>query len=455
MEYRKIVERQQAYVKTGVTRCLSWRKQQLRQLHDLVKENEEQLIDALKKDLGKPALEAWSTEIAYVIGDIKHTLKHLNSWAKPRKVRTALVAQPGRSWVQAEPLGSILIMSAWNYPVQLALAPLVAVISAGNAAIIKPSEVALTVSNLLAKLLPEYLDNNAFSVIQGGVPETTALLEQRFDHIMYTGNGHVARIVMKAAAEHLTPVTLELGGKSPVYVDSSADVYITAQRIAWGKWLNAGQTCIAPDYLLVHKSIRTELVDALIEQVISMFSENAKTSDSYGRIINGGHCERLASYLNAADVIYGGQVDPETCYVGPTIVLNPTTDTPLMTEEIFGPILPIIDVDDFDAAKHFVLERDKPLAAYIFSKCQAQINEWSQSVSAGNQCINDVLMFSAVPDLPFGGVGSSGMGQYSGKAGFDQFSHLKAILKRPFIKDLPLRFAPYTPNKFKWLKRLR
>jgi aldehyde dehydrogenase (NAD+) len=299
------------------------------------------------------------------------------------------------------------------------------------------------------------LDNKAVTVVEGGVTETTELLALPFNHIMYTGNGQVARIVMTAAAKNLTPVTLELGGKSPVYIDESADLNITAQRLAWGKWMNAGQTCIAPDYILVKESLVEPLTLVLKAQIKAMFGDDPKTSNSYGRIINQRHCQRIASYFTDGDIVEGGESDIENCYIAPTIMINPPLDSPLMTEEIFGAILPIVTIESFDKAKSFVKQREKPLSAYIFSRDHKQVDQWINEISAGSQCINDVIMFNAVPDLPFGGVGPSGIGQYSGKAGFDNFSHLKSVLKRPFFKDLPVRFAPYSKWKLKALRFIR
>ncbi|MCO4798503.1 MAG: aldehyde dehydrogenase family protein, partial [Colwelliaceae bacterium] len=281
------------------------------------------------------------------------------------------------------------------------------------------------------------------------------LLKYPFDHIMYTGNGQVGRIVMSAAAKHLTPVTLELGGKSPVYIDKSADLTITAQRLAWGKWMNAGQTCIAPDYILTTEDIVEDLIIALKKQISLMFSDDVKNSPHYGRIVNSRHTKRIASYMDSGDIVHGGSVDLETNFIEPTIIVNPALDSPIMTDEIFGALLPIITIENYEEAKKFVKSREKPLSSYIFSKNKEQNQNWVDEISSGSQCINDVIMFNAVPDLPFGGVGPSGIGQYSGKAGFDNFSHLKSVLYRPFLKDLPVRFAPYTDLKFKLLRLIR
>lgn len=455
VDYQLLIEQHRNCFNTNKTLNYAWRIEQLLQIKKLVQENDTLLYQALSQDLGKPTVESWLTEVSYVAGEVDYAVKRLKRWMKPKRVKTPIVAQPGRSFIQAEPLGVVLIIGAWNYPVQLVLAPLVAAISAGNCAILKPSELSPAVSKVLADLVPKYLDPQAISVIEGAVEETTALLQLQFDHIMYTGNGAVARIIMAAAAKHLTPVTLELGGKSPVYVDETADIEITAQRIAWGKWLNAGQTCIAPDYILTNQQTGQLLIEALKKQIIKMFGSEPKLSDSYGRIVNERHCQRLIDYLTDLDPIIGGQHDLESKYIAPTVVLNPPLDSKLMTEEIFGAILPILIINNFNEAKSFIRKRDKPLSAYLFSKDEHQQQSWVNEISAGSQCLNDVIMFNAVPELPFGGVGPSGFGQYSGKAGFDNFSHQKSVLKRPFIKDLPIRFAPYTKLKLLVLKMVR
>ncbi|MGJ8694282.1 MAG: aldehyde dehydrogenase family protein [Thalassotalea sp.] len=455
MNYDQLVQLHKDYFKSQATKNVTWRKQQLKQLFKLVTDNESRLTDALYNDLSKPYQEVWMAEISYITSDIQHTLKNIDGWAKKRRVSTSLVALPATSFIQPEPLGCVLIIGAWNYPLQLVLAPLIAVITAGNCAVLKPSELAPHTSSLIAELIPQYMDNKAVSVVEGGINDTTALLTCTFDHIMYTGNGTVAKIVMAAAAKTLTPVTLELGGKSPVYVDDSANITITAQRIAWGKWLNAGQTCVAPDYILTTESNVGKLIDALILQIKTMFSTEPEHSQSYGRIINQRHCQRIISYLTNQNIVYGGDYSLKDKYISPTIILNPSTDSPLLAEEIFGPILPIITVESINQAIAYITDRDKPLAAYLFSKNKEQEKKWLTDISAGSIAINDVMMFNAVADLPFGGVGASGIGQYSGKIGFDNFSHLKAVIKRPFIKDLAIRFAPFSARKVKILKWLR
>ncbi len=437
------------------TMSLEWRAQQLAALERMMIEGEKDILEALKADLGKHALEAWSTEISYVAGDAAYCRKHLRRWARRRRVPTPLVGQPGKSWLQPEPLGVVLIIGAWNYPLQLTLAGLAAAISAGNCAVLKPSELAPATSAVTARLVREYLDADCVKVVEGGVPESTALLELPWDHILYTGSGNVGRIVMTAAAKHLTPVTLELGGKSPCIVLPDADLETTAKRIAWGKFTNAGQTCIAPDYVLVDAETEKRLVPLLQQAVIEMFGTDPQTSGSYGRIVNDRHFERIASFVTNGTVAIGGQVDAATRYIAPTVLTGVAADAPVMQEEIFGPVLPIMRADDLEAAIRFVRAGDKPLAAYIFTKDKDAEARFLEKVAAGNTCVNDTMMFMTVHELPFGGVGASGMGNYSGEYGFKTFSHMKAVMKRGWWPDLDVRYAPYTDKKFKLLRKLR
>ncbi|MEP7705277.1 aldehyde dehydrogenase family protein [Paraglaciecola sp. 25GB23A] len=439
---------------TGRTKDLGWRKNQLTQLKLLLTEHEGEFITALHQDLHKSEQEAWTSEIGFLLSDIDHTLKHLSAWAKPRSVSTPLFVQPGKSYLLPEPLGSVLIIGAWNYPLQLVVAPLVAAIAAGNCAIIKPSELSVSTATLLATLIPQYLDNQAYKVVTGAVKETTELLQQRFDHILYTGGEGVAKIVMRAAAEHLTPVTLELGGKCPCIVDSNTDLSVTASRIAWSKWMNAGQTCVAPDYVVVEKAFVDTFVAALTTKIEAFYGSDAKQSPDYGRIINERHFARLANYLHEQNVIYGGQLDASNKYLGPTIVLSPSADSLVMQEEIFGPILVIVTVDKIQQAIELVNSRPKPLALYLYTKNTGLEQQVLQQTSAGNVGINDGMMFMANPNLPFGGVGNSGMGAYHGQFGFDTFSHLKTVLKRSFLFDVALRYPPFNSTKLNWLKKL-
>src|SRR5210317_312461 len=437
------------------TMSLQWRAAQLEALERMMVEREQELLDALHQDLGKHALEAWSTEVSYVEGDAKYCRKNLKKWSKRRKVATPLVGQPGKSWLQPEPLGVVLIIGAWNYPLQLTLAGAAAAIAAGNCVVLKPSELAPATSEVTARLVPEYLDPDCVKVVEGAVPETTALLELPWDHILYTGGGNVGRIVMAAAAKHLTPVTLELGGKSPCVVMPDADLKTTARRIAWGKFTNAGQTCIAPDYVLVDAETKKKLIPLLQQAVTEMFGENPEESDSFGRIVSDRHFQRLAKLMDSGEAVIGGQISAGSKYIAPTVLTGVSADSPVMQDEIFGPILPVLIVDDLEAAIRFIRASDKPLAAYIFTKDADAEARFLKKVSCGNTCVNDTMMFMMVDELPFGGVGPSGMGNYSGEHGFRTFSHMKAVMKRGWWPDVALRYAPFTEGKFKMLRKLR
>jgi aldehyde dehydrogenase (NAD+) len=453
-DYPEMMEALRATFAQGLTRSLAWRRAQLDALERLLRENEPAIGQALAEDLAKPAQEVLLGELSLLYSEIRHARRRLRRWSKARRVRTPAVGQPGRSWVQPEPLGVVLIMGAWNYPVQLVLSPLIPALAAGNAVVVKPSEIAAHTAELMGELIPRYLDQNAVRVVQGAVEETTELLKQRFDHILYTGGAAVGKIVMRAAAEHLTPVTLELGGKSPAVIDAGADLDSAARRIMWGKCLNAGQTCIAPDYVLVTADQREHLLDAMRAELHKMYGDEPMASADYCKIINTRHFERLRGYLAAGEVAIGGKVDEQAERIEPTVLVDVRPDDEVMQEEIFGPILPVLEVPDLDAALDFIRERDKPLAAYLFTRNKAHEQRFVDQISSGNLCINDTLMFMSVPDLPFGGVGMSGMGQYHGKAGFDRFSHLKAVMKRARFPEVSVRFPPYSDFKMKLLRWL-
>ena len=442
---------------SGKTKSLNWRKEQLLSLKRLLQENETAIYQALEQDLGKCQFESYVSEYSYVLHDIDLFIKNVKKWSKTKVVATPVLAQPGQSKLRPEPYGVSLIMGAWNYPVQLVLSPMVASIAAGNCVVLKPSELAEATSKLLAELIPKYMDKTAIAVYEGGVTETTKLLQQRFDHIMYTGSETVGKIVMRAASEHLTPVCLELGGKSPCIVDDNTNLKVTADRIVWGKFINAGQTCIAPDYILVTPTQREPLIEAIKESLIKQYGRDPKLSKDYGRIVNERHFERLVSYLDGQqdNLVVGGQSEQSQKYIAPTILLNPELDSSVMRDEIFGPILPIIEVESIDNAIAFINEREKPLALYLFTNDDAVVNQVTEQTSAGTQCVNDAVIFMVNHRLPFGGVGNSGMGSYHGKWGFDTFSHLKPIMHRSFIADAPIRYAPYSGWKLRLLKLLQ
>ncbi len=443
----------QTSFKSGKTRSLEWRKSQLDALKRLLIENEKEILHALHQDLGKSESEAYVAEHGFLLSDIKHTQKHLNKWMQPRKVSTPLIAWPGKSFQQPEPLGTVLIIGAWNYPLQLLLAPYIAALAAGNCAVLKPSELAVETSAIVAKLIPQYMDTSCVEVIEGGKEESSALLACKWDHIFYTGGEAVGKIVMSAAARHLTPVTLELGGKSPCIVDSSTNLKITARRIVWGKWMNAGQTCIAPDYVLVVKGFEQKLIDAIKKELKSQFGKNPFSSKDYGNIINTRHLHRLQGYLDGVNVVYGGDINEARPAMTPTLVLDPAKDSAIMQEEIFGPILPIVPVASIDEAIGFINDRPKPLALYAFSDDDKVLNNIIEKTSSGSVCTNDTMIFMTNPELPFGGVGNSGMGSYHGQAGFDTFSHVKTVMKRAFALDAPVRYAPFSKFKLSLLKK--
>ncbi|MFO1466165.1 MAG: aldehyde dehydrogenase family protein [Steroidobacteraceae bacterium] len=449
-----LVARLRASFEAGRTRSPGWRRNQLQALRRLLTENEAELAAALREDLGKSLFDAVTTEIGFVVKEIDHALRYLRRWMGGQHARTPMMTQPGKSRVQPVPMGVVLIIGAWNYPVELIGSPLVAALAAGNAVVLKPSEVSVRTSAAWARLLPRYLDGEAVAVVEGEAQVTTMLLAERFDHILYTGNETVGRIVMSAAARHLTPVTLELGGKCPCLVDADADLAVAAARITWAKFMNAGQTCIAPDYVLVHERVLQPLLDGLQQRLRKCYGEDPARSADYGRIVNARHLARLRSYLADQPVHLGGQVDEAQRYFAPTLVVNPPLDSPLMREEIFGPILPVLAVADMAKAVAFVRGRPAPLALYAFTRDAALDRQVTEELQAGSVCINDAIVFRVSPELPFGGVGPSGMGRYGGWYGFETFSHMKAVMKRGFRFDVELRYPPYSATKLKWMRKL-
>mgnify|MGYP001820808526 FL=1 len=440
----------------GVLRDNEQRAAQLKRLRTMFVEQEDRLIDALVADVGKPRIEAYTTEIAFTINEIDHTLKHLDAWTEPGKVKVPLTFRPGNAHLHPEPLGTVCIIAPWNYPVQLLFAPLVPALAAGNTAVLKPSEVTPTVAALIEELVPLYFDASTVAVVTGAIDETTALLEQRFDHIFYTGSGRVGRVVMRAAAEHLTPVTLELGGKSPAIVAADANLAVAAKRIAWAKFLNAGQTCVAPDYILAVEGIEDELTSAIADAVTTFYGADPSQSPDYARIVDERHHDRLMRLLDAGGyeaTVIGGTGDRDLRYLAPTVLAGVKPDAAVMDDEIFGPILPVISVDDIDEAIRFVNDREKPLALYAFSQSHDVLDHVVANTSAGGVTLNHAMLHLAVPDLPFGGVGASGMGAYHGKSGFDTFTHYKPVLDKPTRPDPALMYPPYTNTKKKILRK--
>ncbi|HWW44827.1 MAG TPA: aldehyde dehydrogenase family protein [Acidimicrobiia bacterium] len=438
---------------SGRTRPLAWRREQLERLRLMLVEREADLLGALHTDLGKPATEAWATDVGFVISEIDYVRRHLRAWMRPERVWTPMVARPGSARLVREPYGVALVIAPWNYPVQLLLSPMVGALAAGNCVVGKPSELAPATSAVLARTIPKYLDTDAVAVVEGGVPETQALLAEPFDYIFYTGNGRVARVVMEAAAKHLTPVTLELGGKSPVIVDGDADLEVAARRVAWGKYLNAGQTCIAPDYALVTRGAEERFVEQVRRAVFDFYGADPKDSPDYGRIVNDQHTQRLAKLLDGGTATVGGTVDRAARYVAPTVLQQVKPDAAALQEEIFGPILPVLPVDSIDAAIEYVNAREKPLALYLFSGSRATRQHVLDRTSSGGAAVNATMFQVSVPGLPFGGIGPSGMGAYHGKASFDTFSHAKPVFRKATKPDPALAYPPYTSRKDRLIRR--
>ncbi|MFC9913055.1 aldehyde dehydrogenase family protein [Streptomyces sp. NPDC127197] len=427
----ELVARLRATFRAGKTKPMAWRTEQLHRMRTLLTEQGETFAAALHADLGKSSTEAYRTEIDFVIREIDHTLEHLDGWLRPEQAPVPAFIGEASAWTQYDPLGVVLVIAPWNYPAQLLLAPVAGALAAGNAVVAKPSELAPATSAALARLLPQYLDTDAVAVVEGGVPETTALLEQRFDHILYTGNGTVGRIVMAAAARHLTPVTLELGGKSPAFVDRGTDLDTVAARLAAGKFLNAGQTCVAPDYVLTDRETARALEAALAKAIEALYGPDPAASPEYGRIVNARHFDRLTALLTSGRQVTGGAYDRETKYIAPTVLAEVSPDAPVMQEEIFGPILPIVEVPGLDEAIDFINDRDKPLALYAFTESDTTRERLAAETSSGGLGFGLPLAHLTISDLPFGGVGESGMGSYHGRYSIETFSHRKAVLAKP------------------------
>lgn len=449
---KDIVKKQRDFFRTGQTQCLDFRLAQLAALKQSILANQDDILAAVKADLNRPAFEGYF-EIA-ALAEIELATKQLKRWGKPQKVKTSIAQFPSSAYIQPEPLGVALIIGPWNYPFQLLMLPLVGAIAAGNCAILKPSELAPYTSKVIAKMIDQAFDPSYVAVVEGGAEVSQTLLAEKFDHIFFTGGTAIGRIVMEAAAKHLTPVTLELGGKSPCIVDADVNLATAAKRIAWGKFINAGQTCIAPDYLLVDRRIKDQLVEQLKQCIRDFYGEDPAQSESYCRIINQRHFYRLAKFLDHGTIVTGGQTDATQRYIAPTILENVTWDDAVMQDEIFGPILPVLAYDDLDEAIAQVNDRPKPLALYFFSNDKAKQNQVLQQTSSGGACVNDTVMQVGIESLPFGGVGESGMGAYHGKASFDTFSHKKSVLRKGLWFDLAWRYAPYTAKQLKQIKQL-
>ncbi|KAK9885521.1 hypothetical protein WA026_011014 [Henosepilachna vigintioctopunctata] len=443
---------------SGKTRPVEYRIQQIKNLKKMIVENEEKFLQALKTDLHKSRHESIVMEIQFLINDLENILAEIRDWVKPEKPKKPLVNILDNLYIFNDPYGVVLVIGAWNYPFQLLLMPFAGAIAAGNCVILKPSEVATACCNLVSTLVPKYLDPDSYKVYAGGIPETTLLLKEKFDYIFYTGSSNVGKIISEAASKHLTPVTLELGGKSPVYIDKTADINMAVKRILWGKFANAGQTCVAPDYLLCSKDVEQKFVE--ISKVIlkKWYGNDPKKSLDFGRIINDNHFKRIEKLLNNGSVAVGGETDASERYIAPTILTNISSNDPVMMEEIFGPILPIINIDNLYDAISFINKREKPLAMYIFSKNKKDVDLLIQNTSCGGITVNDTVMHLAVDTLPFGGIGNSGIGNYHGKYTFDTFTHKKSCLYKSFAligeKLGQARYPPYSERKTRLLNLL-
>jgi aldehyde dehydrogenase (NAD+) len=434
-------------VRSGASLPLDQRRAHLQALRRLIVEHEDEIIAAVTADVGKPALEVRITETWPTVQEIDNLLAHLQEWTAPRPVSVPMALRPASAHIHLQPKGVVLVIAPWNYPLQLLLSPLAGALAAGNTAVLKPSEITPRVADLVTRLVADHLPREVAQVVTGGVPETTALLEERFDHIVFTGSTQVGKVVMRAAAEHLTPVTLELGGKSPTFVDATMDADVVARRIAWGKFTNAGQTCIAPDYVLVTPEAREPLLAALTGAVHEFFGADPAASPDLGRIVNGSHHQRLVGLLDGHDgqVVVGGQHDAaDRHYLAPTVIADVDPGSRLMEEEIFGPILPVLTVPDAEAAAEFVREREHPLALYVFSTDAQVRRTFEQRTTSGGMTIGAPLLHIAAADLPFGGVGSSGMGAYHGQASIDEFSHQRSVFTKPAAPDtLSMIYPPH------------
>lgn len=449
-----VLKKQKEYFYEGETKNIDFRIKQLQKLKRAIKDNEKLITEALYKDLHKPEFEAYATEIGYIYDSIGYFIKNLKKWAKVRRVKTPAVHFGSRSYIYAEPYGSVLIVGPFNYPFQLIMEPLIGAISAGNCVVIKPSEYTTNVSKIVYKIIKENFHEKYIEVIEGGKEETSILINSPFDYIFFTGSVAVGKIVMEAAAKNLVPVTLELGGKSPTIVHKDANIESASERIIWGKFMNVGQTCVAPDYLLVHKEIKDQLVSKLIEKIKIFYGNNPKTSKDYGRIVNEKQFSRIKGLINEDKVIFGGDYGVEELYIDPTIMNNVTWEDKVMGEEIFGPVLPILEYENLNEIINKINSRPKPLALYLFTESREVEKKVVENISYGSGCINDTMTHLASPFLPFGGVGTAGVGSYHGQRSFETFSHMKSVLKKSTRFNLKFIFPPYTKKKVAMLRRV-
>lgn len=449
----EICAEHRAFYAAGATKDISFRAAALRRLEQAIRTHEGEVLAALKDDLNKSAFEGYETEVGLVYGELKDAIAHTARWAKPKRVSTPIIHFPSSSVILKEPYGTVLVMAPWNYPFQLTMNPLIGAVAAGNCCVLKPSEYAPRTAEVIEKLVAEAFDPGHVSVVRGGRAANASLLDQRFDSIFFTGSPAVGRVVMQAAAKNLTPVTLELGGKSPCIVDETADTALAARRIIWGKCLNAGQTCIAPDYLFVHRTKKDALMEEMKKAIRAFYGETPECCEEYPKIINDKHFARLKRLMADGHILTGGRINEKTRQIAPTLIDGVTFESPIMQEEIFGPLFPVFTFERMEEVYAFVESRPKPLACYLFSNDKKTIDETMNRLSFGGGCVNDTITHIANAHLPFGGVGQSGMGQYHGKRSFDVFTHEKAVLKKGGWLDIPVRYPPYK-NKLNLLKKI-
>ncbi len=453
MDSKEIIKQQRLFYSSGKTRNVDFITDKLSNLKQKIIENEESINNVLYRDLKKSKFESYISEFGILISEIDSYIKNIKKWSKRKKVSSSLLNFPSSDYIYSEPYGAVLIIAPWNYPFQLSISPVIAAIAAGNTVVLKPSELSENTGALIKKILSEVFDEKHLKVVLGGVSEATALLKEKWDYIFFTGSVPVGKIIAKAAAKNLTPVTLELGGKNPCIVDENVDINLTAKKIIWGKFFNAGQTCIAPDYLIVKDNIKDLLVKNLKIEIQKAYGKDAQKSEDYPRIINKNNFHRLKSMLKGVEILYGGKTDFDDNFVGPTLVNQPKLDTKLMKNEIFGPILPILEYSSLIEIKKIVEMNSKPLAFYVFTKNKNFYNSIIEKYSYGGGVVNDTMIHFGNPKLPFGGVGESGYGAYRGKHGFETFSHKKSIVIKSNLIDIPIRYAPYK-GKLKILKKM-
>jgi acyl-CoA reductase-like NAD-dependent aldehyde dehydrogenase len=446
LDYSDLVARQREYFLSGSTRPAAWRKAQLEAVKALFTENHDELCDALWKDLRRNVVDADLMDVAYNVKEADYALKHLDAWMEPQRVHTPLVLQPGHVRVRRDPLGVTLIIGAWNEPFMLLFAPLVAALAGGNTAVLKPSELAVACSAAAARLVPKYFDPRAVAVVEGAVAETTALLAQPWDFIFFTGSPQIGKIVHQAAAKHLTPCVLELGGKNPTIVHASANLKAAARRIAYGRYLNSGHICTAPDYVLVWPEVKDELVRRLAETIRDFYGDDPRQSPDYGRVINSRNFDRLVGLLGSGKIAVGGQTDPAERYIAPTVLVDVSPDSPIMQDEVFGPILPVLEIDSVEAVIEWVNRRPRPLGLYVFAEDLDVAERILDATSSGDAAVNDCTIHPLVPELPFGGVGNSGMGKYHGRWGFEAFTNARGVLYHGAAIDPGVRYPPYSKH---------